>query len=105
MAGAMPVMRLHSPEQMRIAAAPAIDGLLHIAHAEKGTIRILYRFIQQILHHAPLRRAGILKFIQQPMIKRPIEPVLQRQSIRTDSAHDRAAFLWRQQHRQVREGQ
>ena len=105
MAGAMPVMRLHSPEQMRIAAAPAINGLLHIAHAEKGPIRILYRLIHQILHHPPLRRAGVLKFIQQPMIKRAVEPIFQRQPIRPRPAQYRPAFLWRQQHRQVREGQ
>ena len=66
------VMLLHLPEQPRITTAPAVDGLFHIAHAEKGTVRILHRFIHQILHHTPLRSAGILKFIQQPMIKRAV---------------------------------
>ena len=95
-AGAMPVMLLHPPEQPRITTAPAVDGLFHIAHAEKGTVRILHRFIHQILHHTPLRGAGILKFIQQPMIKRAVEPVFQRQPIRPYPAQHRPASFWSQ---------
>ena len=63
-------------KQHRIPAAPRVDGLLYVAHTEKtpSAGRILYGFIDQIPEHAPLAKARVLKFVEQPVVNLGIQP-------------------------------
>jgi hypothetical protein len=57
------------------------------------------RLVEEILHHAPLYRAGILKFIEQPVVERTVEAVLNVDLVRSIAAQHRLAFAGCKQHR------
>ena len=68
------ILLLHTIKQARVATAPLVEGLLRVTHAEKTALAagILHHCINEIGHCAPLNAAGVLKLIEQPMVKRAV---------------------------------
>ena len=63
-------------EQPVVAAAPAVNGLLGVAHVEERAVRILDDFVDQITDRGPLHVAGVLELIEQPVVQVAVEPVV-----------------------------
>ena len=76
---AVVVAGLDFPEETCVAAAPSVDGLLSVADIEKGAGArgILNNFVGERIEDAPLGAAGVLEFIEQPVVVASIEPVIE----------------------------
>ena len=94
---------LDAVEKRRITASPLVYRLLGVSDAKERSLslRILHHLINEILHHAPLHRAGVLKFIEQPVVERAVESVFDVELIWATSTQYRLAFVRRKQHRQI----
>ena len=92
---------LDALEKRRITASPLVDRLLGVSDAKERSLslRILYHFIDEVLHHAPLHSAGVLKFIEQPVVERAVESVFDVELIWANTTQHRLAFARCKQHR------
>ncbi len=89
-----PVQRTHDEvprrrEHARLGAAEAVDALLRIADEEQrqrplpaGTPSGARVGLQPASQHLPLRRAGVLEFVDQQVAQPQIEPLLQPRGVR-----------------------
>ena len=101
--GPLVVFFLHTVEQPGIAAAPLVNGLLLIADAKERALTawILHHLVDEIFHRPPLYGAGVLKFIEQPVVKLAVQAVLKIEPIRGLASEQHTAITRREQQRQV----
>jgi len=66
----------HVVEEAVVAAAPAIDRLLDVAHVEEGAGVVLHDLVDQIRQRLPLAVAGILELVEQPVVEPAVEAVV-----------------------------
>ena len=80
-----------------------VNGLLLVADAKERALTawILHHLVDEIGHRPPLDGAGVLKFIQQPVVKLAVEAVLKIEPIRGLAAEQNPAITGREQQRQV----
>ena len=72
------VVTVDIAKQRRVAASPGIDRLLDISDLEKRPFAggVLYRLIDQVGDDFPLQRAGVLEFVEKPVVVAGIESVI-----------------------------
>ena len=79
------VIAADHPEQTGVAGTPLINGLLDVAHHEKGTVPsrafVLDDLIGKIFQDGPLKICGILKLVQQIMIDLCVKPFFQDRAV------------------------
>ncbi len=76
------VVLLDFVEEAVVAPAPEVEALLGVAHVEEGTLTglVLHDFVDEVLHDRPLGSAGVLKFVEEPMVKTAVETELKEEA-------------------------
>ena len=72
---------IHHPQELGIACTPAVEALLQVAHEEGCPPLGLFLLSAHDLHEViledlPLAGAGILEFVEEPMLHAAIQPVI-----------------------------
>ncbi len=62
-------------EETVVAVAPEVEALLRVADVEKGAAAggVLDDFVDQVGDDLPLRAAGVLEFVEEPVVVLPVE--------------------------------
>lgn len=76
------VLRGDFMEEAVVAAAPEVEALFGVAHVEEGAFAggVLYDFVDEVLHDGPLGAAGVLKFVEEPMVEAGVEAELEEEA-------------------------
>ena len=61
-------------EQLHLAASPRVNRLLAVAHDEHGPVPAAGRLVDERQQPGPVGAAGVLEFVQQPVLMAGVEP-------------------------------
>lgn len=69
-------------EEAVVAAAPEVEALFGVADVEEGAFAggVLYDFVDEVLHDGPLGAAGVLEFVEEPMVEAGVEAELEEEA-------------------------
>ena len=76
------VVLLDLVEEAVVAPAPEVEALLGVAYVEEGTLTgiVLHDLVDEVLQDCPLGTAGVLEFVEEPMVETAVEAELEEEA-------------------------